>query len=343
MRDPDVYSAVLRDRGLDLGQRRILVSVLADSDQEPDLSEPVVCDGLGRIRHFHQETSVGWPPNPLPTVPAATHLSGDPDVPVLRALVYQNAICNWRCWYCYVPFAMLAGNTSRSRWASATQLVQLYLQLPERVRPQVIDLSGGQPDLVPEWTVWMLDALAEADLNRSVYLWGDDNLSNDYFFRHLSDTEIARVADAPNYGRVCCLKGFDPVSFSFNTAAPSPHFERQFNLLRRLVGTGIDLYCYATFTTPVLPQNPQRTMAEFFDRLQAIDSNLPLRLVPLEISIFGPVEPRLTDRRRAALSYQETMVVAWQTELENRFTEKDRAQPICNVPLRAKPNRRNRQ
>lgn len=343
MRDPDVYSAVLRDRGIDLGQRRILVSVLADSDQEPDLSEPVVCEGLGRIRHFRQETSVGWPPNPLPAVPAAAHLSSDPDVPVLRALVYQNAICNWRCWYCYVPFAMLAGNTSRSRWASATQLVQLYLQLPERVLPQVIDLSGGQPDLVPEWTVWMLDALAEADLNRSVYLWGDDNLSNDYLFRYLSDTEIARVADAPNYGRVCCLKGFDPVSFSFNTGAPSLHFERQFKLLRQLVGTGIDLYCYATFTTPVLPQNPQRTMAEFVDRLQAIDSNLPLRLVPLEISIFGPVEPRLTDRRRAALNYQETMVFTWQTELEKRFTEKDRAQPIYNVPLRAKPNRRNPQ
>jgi uncharacterized Fe-S cluster-containing radical SAM superfamily protein len=342
MRDPDVYSAVLRDRGIDLGQRRILMSVLAGSGQEPDLSEPVVCDGLGRIRHFRQETSVGWPPNPLPTVPAAAHLSGDPAISVLRALVYQNSICNWRCWYCYVPFAMLAGNASRSRWASAMQLVQLYLQLPERVRPQVIDLSGGQPDLVPEWTVWMLDALAEADLNSSVYLWGDDNLSNDYLFRHLSDTEIARVADAPNYGRVCCLKGFDPVSFSFNTAAPSLHFERQFNLLHRLAGTGIDLYCYATFTTPVLPQNPQRIMSKFVDRLQAIDSNLPLRLLPLEISVFGPVEPRLTDKRRAALRHQETMVAAWQAELDDRFTEKDLAQPICNVPLRAKSNRRNR-
>ena len=98
---------------------------------------------------------------------------------VMRALVYQNAACNWRCWYCYVPFELLAADESRSSWLSAQEMVDLYLETPER--PRLIDLSGGQPDLVPEWTLQMMRALTSKGVERDSYLWSDDNLSNDYF------------------------------------------------------------------------------------------------------------------------------------------------------------------
>jgi len=54
----------------------------------------------------------------------------------------------------------------------------------------MIDLSGGQPDLTPEWIPWMMEELNNRGLTDKVYLWSDDNLSNDYFWKYLSDAEI---------------------------------------------------------------------------------------------------------------------------------------------------------
>lgn len=332
--DPDTYSAELRQRGIDIAGRRVLLSVLAGSDQEPDISEPVVCGGLGRIRHFDQATPPGWPANPLPIVPAARAL-GLPQTPAsMRALVYQNAICNWRCWYCFVPYNLLAGHPARSRWVTAEELVRMYLLLPDESRPAVIDLSGGQPDLVPEWTLWMLDAVRDAGLDRQIYLWSDDNLSNDYLFRFVKDHDISRLAAAPNYGRVGCLKGFDADSFAFNTAAPAEHFDRQFTLLKRLWGTQIDLYCYATFTTPNLPCDPVSTMNRFLDRLQHIAVHLPLRLIPLKIATFGPVHARMRPAHHEALIHQQSMVEAWQQALYARFTPEELVAPVPGDPGR---------
>lgn len=322
-RDVDLYAANLRDRGVDLEARRILISILVGSEQEPDLSEPVVAEGIGRIRHFRMESSPGWPRNPLPMLPASRALGFASVPPTMRALVYQNAICNWRCWYCYVPFNLLAANPAHSRWATCDELVALYAEISEPIRPSVIDLSGGQPDLVPEWTVWMLDALEQAGLGNPVYLWSDDNLSNDYLFRYLTDSDIARLADAPNYGRVCCLKGFDSASFAFNTAAPPELFDRQFELLGRLWRTGIDTYCYATFTTPHIPRDPLGSMRLFVDRLQQIDEHLPLKVVPLEIRLFGPVEPRIRPTHQAAIVNQQRMVELWLQVQSERFASVD--------------------
>ena len=143
---------------------------LPDPSKRPDLSEPTVCGGLGRIRHFRRTTSPGWPDNLLPIAPAARWLGYASPPETIRALVYQNAVCNWRCWYCFVPFNLLAGHASRSRWVTAQQLIELYRALPDEDRPRIIDLSGGQPDLVPEWTMWMIDAMAELALpSRSIY------------------------------------------------------------------------------------------------------------------------------------------------------------------------------
>ncbi|RKS78646.1 putative Fe-S cluster-containing radical SAM superfamily protein [Actinomadura pelletieri DSM 43383] len=339
MRDPDTFAERLREAAIDPSRRRLLVSVLANSDQEPDLSEAVVCEGLGRIRHFRQATSTRWPDNPLPIAPAAQKLGLPRPPQMMPALVYQNAVCNWRCWYCFVPFNLLAGHRDHSRWVTAEHLVALFQQLPANHRPAIIDLSGGQPDLVPEWTVWMLDALNDAGLATQVYLWSDDNLSNDYLFRYLRDEEISRLSNTANYGRVCCLKGFDHDSFAFNTGAPAKHFDRQFDLLRRLVRTGMDIYCYVTLTTPTPPVAPLDVMRRFVDRLQDIDEYLPWRVVPLQITVFGPVGPRMRTPHEEALGVQDQMVDAWNTVLAER-SHGPAYTSIVDVPLGDKPQGR---
>lgn len=163
-------------------------------------------------------------------------------------MLFQNAACNWRCWYCFVPFKLLDANENLASWLTADRLVDLYLEagLPA----PMIDLSGGQPELTPEWVPWMMDALTRRGLSKKVYLWSDDNLSNDYFWQMLSPEEIKRVREYEMYGKVGCFKGFDGSSFAFNTRASPDIFERQFALFKRYLALGIDMYAYATLTAP---------------------------------------------------------------------------------------------
>lgn len=314
---------------MDVERRRILVTNFRETEQEPDLSEPPNCKGFGRIRHFRKETSAGWPPNPLPIDPAGAAL-GLPTANVLRAQVFQNAVCNWRCWYCFVPFDLLSANPKHSAWLTPGDLLDLYLD--QSSPPPVIDLTGGQPDLAPEWVPWMMEESRFRGLGEKVYLWSDDNLSTDYFWKYLSSAQIDLVRSYRNYGRVCCFKGFDEESFSFNTLAEPGLFDMQFELMRRFVALGIDVYAYVTLTTSLAQGIPAK-ISRFVDRLQRIHELLPLRTVPLEITVFTPVRGRMTMQGQDALENQQLAIQAWNIELESRYSADLRAKTIDNVPL----------
>lgn len=325
----DELSASLRARSIHPETRELLISRIDGSTQEADLSEPSNCEGYGRIRHFRMETPSPWPANPLPMLPAS-HRLGTSLEQVSNAQVFQNASCNWRCWYCFVPFNLLAANEAHSAWLTPDQLVELYLAEDER--PLVIDCSGGQPDLIPEWVPWMMEALTARGLANKVYLWSDDNLSNDYFWRYLTPDQHQAVTNYQMYGRVCCFKGFNAESFAFNTKAAPELFKRQFELFARLLNLGIDLYAYATFTSPKATALGD-DMRRFVDRLQDIHPNLPLRLVPLRIEAFGVVQPRVRDIHELAMVIQEEAVIAWNEEITRRFSEGERQTHVPAVPM----------
>jgi uncharacterized Fe-S cluster-containing radical SAM superfamily protein len=327
--DTDSFSTTLRAKAIDLAAKKILITRLTGSEQEKDLTEPANCSGFGRIRHFRRHTAQGWPKNPLPIDPALKKL-GHPGTDVLKAQVFQNAACNWRCWYCYVPFNLLSANINKAAWLGAKEMVDLYLQSDDP--PQVIDLSGGQPDLTPEWIPWMMEELASRDLTTTCYLWSDDNLSNDYFWRFLSSDQVKIIQKYPNYGKVCCFKGFDAESFAFNTAAAPELFDRQFELFGRYLELGIDLYAYATFTSPSVG-SVEKAMKVFVDRLQILHTNLPLRTVPLEIRSFSPMQQRTKSTHETAIQNQQAAIRCWSDEIEKRFTAKVRQLKICEVPL----------
>jgi uncharacterized Fe-S cluster-containing radical SAM superfamily protein len=328
MIDTEPYSEQLRSKGVNASRQALLISDLRGSAQEDDLSEPVNCGGYGRIRHFDARTSPGWPDNPLPAAPAAAALGLAPS-PRIRAQVFQNAICNWRCWYCFVPFTLLSGNPEHSKWFTASELVDAYLAIPDR--PPVLDLSGGQPDLVPEWVPWTLQALDERGASH-VYVWSDDNLSTDYFWRYLTDSQRELIAAHPRYGRVGCFKGFDAESFAFNTRAAPELFARQFDLFGRLLATGMDLYAYATLTGPSVDRVGEK-VARFVDRLQEIAEPLPLRTIPLEIEAWNPATPRIGAAHRQALRVQAEAVAAWNAEIAARFAERERCRPVTEIRL----------
>lgn len=327
--DTDRLSEKLRTRALDPGSRSVRISRLVGSEQEQDISEPVNCEGLGRIRHFRRSRDVDWPINPLPLDPALRALGLD-EASTLRAQVFQNAVCNWRCWYCFVPFDLLSGHSDRSEMVSIERLVDLYVTEPNH--PQVIDLSGGQPDLAPEWVPWMMLELQRRGLDNQTYLWSDDNLSNDYFWRFLTPADLDLILSYPNYGRACCFKGFDEASFAFNTSAHPDLFERQFELMARFLSLGIDLYVYVTLTTPTT-RGLGEAMSRFMDRLQRLSPMLPLRTVPLKIDVFSPVASRMNPERTRAIELQWAAVEAWESEIEQRFNRNERSSSVVDVEI----------
>ncbi|MHC4750500.1 MAG: hypothetical protein ACYTFW_11560 [Planctomycetota bacterium] len=176
---------------------------------------------------------------------------------------------------------------TNSKFFTAEQLIELMLE--DEGRPDVIDLSGGQPDIVPEWTLWMMEALVQKGIEEEVFLWNDDNLSTDFLTRFLSKKQIAQMVGHPKYARVGCFKGFDSESFSFNTSASSKSFDMQFEVFSRLLKYGFDMYAYVTFTSPPV-SNLSEKMESFVDRLQSVYTNLPLRTVPLKIEVFTPTK-----------------------------------------------------
>lgn len=254
----------------------------------------------------------------MPVDPAA-HFLGLHRSEQLRAEVFQNAICSWRCWYCFVDFDLLSANPHFSEFKSAEELLDFYQAEPDRAA--VIDLSGGQPDLVPEWTLWFIQALSRRGLQNSLYLWSDDNLSNDYLWRFLKPSELKELITFKGYGRVGCFKGFDSESFSFTTKADPKLFDQQFVLMRRLVRAGFDVYGYVTFTSPT-DKNINVKMSDFVDQLQEkIHPLFPLRTVPLRISVFTPTAARVGAEEERSLQIQELAVAAWTSELKRRYAQ----------------------
>jgi uncharacterized Fe-S cluster-containing radical SAM superfamily protein len=311
--DTDRASADLRSRMLDLERRAVSLTRFSTSDQLGDLSEPPNCDGFGRVHTFVEDAFDDWPTNPLPIRPALRGL-GLEARDLLAAQVFQSSGCNWRCWYCFVPFADLTAR--RGTMVPVPQMVEWTLAVHRE--PHMVDLTGGQPDLTPEWAMWFLEELDRRGADW-VYVWSDDNLSADYLWTVLSERQRGFLGEHPRYGRACCIKGYDPESFSFNTLAGPTMFRRQFELLRRLrETTSIDYYVYLTITTPTTSDLSAK-MRAFVDRLQAIHEWLPLRCVPLKILEWSPVTPRLTNEHMDALQNQHAAVEVWLEEIARRF------------------------
>lgn len=304
--------SVMRPRVLDTCRRRVLISKMGGSKQEQDLTLPPNANGIGRRRHFTMRSAPGWPDNPLPIVPASRWLGIEPPE-TMQAQVFQIAGCAWRCWYCFVPFDLLSADTSKSVWMDAAELVDLYLD--QSHRPLILDLSGGSPDLAPEWIGWTMDAIEERGCKSAVYLWSDDNLSTDLLLHRSSRSLLERLqAYGRGYGKACCIKGFDAESFAFNTAAEGSGFEEQLRILKGYSKTGLDLHLYVTFTAP--PRSRDKDlMKRFIEQLRAIREDFPERIVPLFVDEFTAMRGRVNPSRAVALDHQWRLLDTWRASL----------------------------
>jgi len=327
--DTDAYAKILRDRSIK-GNDTFLITNFKGSIQEGDISEGYNCQGFGRVHHFRDHKSAHWVTNPLPHQVAAWKL-GLPVQATERAQVFQNASCNWRCWYCFVDFSLLSASTKHSEFKTSDELLELFLK--ETNRPKLIDLSGGQPDIIPEWPVRMMEAMRRRSLQDEYFLWMDDNLSVYYPWELLNDSEFALMKTYRNFGRVGCFKGFSGDSFRENTRARPEILSRQIDIMSRWVKLGVDTYGYITLTTSSL-NGMRNSLREFMNSIQdKVGHSFLLRTIPLEIFRFSPTVSRMKAIQERALENQNAVLAAWVDELDDRFSREERSTPIYEVPL----------
>ena len=311
---------------IDLVNKKVIVAQISDSLQEKDLTIPPNCSGFGRIRHFKRNRE-DWNIDPLPIDPAIKAL-GKENSDLILAQVFQLAYCNMNCWYCFVPDELKSGRNCK--WFSAEELFDKFLE--EKINDcYVIDISGGNPELTPEFVLWFMEAIIKKGKENDYYLWSDDTISTNSMEINLSKKDIEFMSQYKNYGKVCCFKGFDQYSYHFNTRNNSIEYDDQFVYLKKYIDYGFDVYAYITLTTDNI-YNIEEKIKIFFDCVQRnIAEHFPLRIVPLKIVEFTPTKKRLNMDYKHAILNQMIVLNVWNEEIEKRFSLKLRNMNITDI------------
>jgi len=327
----DLIGLELRDRILNQENQSILIARLKNSTQSQDYNTKLNSDDFSRIRVFRKFTFHGTGGAPdVESRDRAMLIYGYLNSKDTQSFVFQLAGCSWRCWYCYVDYKQLSGNLDTGEFLTTDQMVEIFKK--ERGNVDILDLSGGQPDLVPEWTLWILKSLEKSNLKGQVHIRSEDNLSNDFIWRFLSKEERRYISLYPNYTRIGCFKGFDNESFHFNTGDDCQMFERQFMIMNSLIQEGFNMYSYVTFTCND-GADMEKRIGKFVDRLQDIDRNLPLRVIPLLIHDFSALKSRKQQITETVKHNEKLALEAWLRCLEFRYTKHERLVPLSEVRL----------
>ncbi len=307
----------IRNNLIDHENKKVRIANLVNTIQSKDNYTNINCDGFGRIRNFRNfnlllDNAVNNYDKSL--------FRGHPKTEVLRSQVFQLAGCNWKCWYCFVDDNLLSGCEHNSAFLSASEILDLYLM--EQHPPNIIDLSGGQPFLVPEWIFWVLQELDRKGLSKDKYIWIDDNLSTKNLWNYLTPNQIEFMSSFPRLSIATCIKGFSKESFSFNTKTKQEHYNNQFLILKKLINSGFNIYCYATFTCKTIPKNNLKiTITKFLDKLQNIHHNLPLRTIPIKIHNFSVPNSKESHKHLYQEAFKNQFIIydEWHNQLSQRF------------------------
>lgn len=318
-----------RERIVRSQTREVFLSKIPQADVEGSTHAYINCDGYGMVRRSTTQRS-DWPdidilPNLVPQKLGITREEAE------TTQIFRLGACNFRCWYCFVDFRYLKASPEHGDLISVEKMVDLYQA--QEYPPKIIYLTGGQPDLAPEWTLWMMEELEKRDLDDKVFLWQDDNLSSTALWDHLTPEQIQKMAHYPLYARATCLKGISPETFAPNTGANGRFFDLQIETLSRLVREGFDIYTYLTLLSPNL-DHAKTTLPLLMDRLrEEVHPLMPLRIFPSKVVAFDQTTKRMDNSNRAMLVNQKDLLEIWNEELANRYTQAEIATHPTNIAL----------
>jgi hypothetical protein len=260
---------------------------------------------------------------------AAARLGGTVDE-FNRLLSVQLAVCNLRCWHCYVEDCLVwpcegcprvetpgceHGRLSGITYLTATNILDAIRKQIECDRANgqgarhAVRLTGGEPLLAPQLILMLLRGIRERGYERNVWFRCETNLvplllleavGDKDSYPHRSDggklaTILDSLAQFRNLSVHPAFHGLSEHGFTANTQVRLPCFDLLINALRSLIARGIDVY--PSFGGNVC--DPAEIPA-FFERLRGISKNLPLRVALRRYDLgYKPIARRIAQLRKS--------------------------------------------
>ena len=262
-----------------------------------------------------------------------------------RLISAQVGLCNYHCWYCYVPEDILRGKRVQS--LTAEQLVESFLQTRAKERTRglesnVLRISGGEPFLAPDLVLQCLEYIERVGLQEEVFVWSETNLSP--FLKEAGDQStlvetwleeqgktLEDLASFNNFALHPCLHGTTFLDFAQTTLVRAEFFDRLVSAFGTLVDCRVDIY-------PTLSSNtsPSEGLEYLFSKLKTISKKLPLRFALIEDDFnYPPVDERLSRERRQGTIYgRKLLITKWSRLLEESYGCKYAEIPRKRVDLR---------
>ncbi|SCG34834.1 hypothetical protein [Micromonospora humi] len=237
------------------------------------------------------------------------------------AAITHVAACNFRCSYCYVDYAHLAGadHFVASADAVVAEFVALRVALRRTGRRlSLLRVSGGEPLLAPSLVLEIYQALAVRGLLDSVVLKVESNLSTlTYAWR--------RSGGHPGAGDSAAMRGI-----KLHTTLHHPPDSREWPAIRDGLALALEIG-FDVF--PAIGANDWTTtqFESLYSELVRISPGLPLRLA---VRPFHLDYPALADRRRLPQPTPgEAPSVRWEGILRRRADVGYLAEPRHLIPL----------
>lgn len=327
--DPIKLAEKLRPRMIDLENKRVLLAVLAGTEQQKDIAKERFFENIFRSKIYTKaadKESDYFKGEPAGV--AAQRLGIKPEE-CNAAFLGQINGCNLNCWYCYVDRINNSANQKYGKFFSAEEYLMHFLvearksqnsKNPE-TKLNIIRISGGEVFIVPEIILWMVEAIEKYKLENHIYIWVDCNLATgDFYWEHLGTMQREKIRNFKNLGVCVCHKGFDRKTFYENTGAAPRFFDEQFKIHKLLIDEGLDVYSYLYLPTSST-YNLRKRLATFMDRLRReVSEYAPLSMATPPIKIYGPTEKRLTPERKKAVKNQWQAMEIWKEELKKRYS-----------------------
>lgn len=328
--DPTKMADYFREKAFRPNTKEVFISKIPPEELAGSTFAKINCDGYGILRKSVTNRAEDWPEINILSEVASSKLGVAPD-DLKTTQIFRNGACNYRCWFCFVDFQYLKCNPELGDYKTAEELLDLHTKEPEPAR--IISLTGGQPDITPEWTLWTMQALEQKNMQDTHYLWQDDNLSSYSLWNHLKPEEIEHMRNYKNYGRATCIKGISPENFYKNTNSAPANFYRQIDVLKKLVIEGFDIYTYLILLEEDVV-HAQKAIPLLLDTIQKdVHPNMPLRIFPSKVVEYNETIKRSNPIRERMLQNQYALLEIWNSEMEKRFSAKEREVPKSQVNL----------
>jgi len=280
-----------------------------------------------------------------------------------RLISLHVSRCPLSCWHCYVDECLKtdcancgardfcdkklrAQICGKEDWFTAHDIVDAFIKqrdsdLKIGLYSNVLRITGGEPFLVPELFIEILEEMEKRDLSKDIFLWTETNLVPFIVPEDgkalVTEAHLERLSKHRNFCIHPCFHGLSEDNFKDVTGQAIGSFEHLIDALKRLIYAHIDVFPTfgSNFSSP-------SDVEIFYERISRIDEFLPLRFCLIEYDLdYRPIKWRRDNMPGFAKEHEKVFdrfqtIEKWNGLLKKGTTFNYGDIPRHLVPLRRK-------